>query len=146
MAPSLEPTADSAIEKVIDGSTSMILYWAAKAENTKAGEGVRATASATEVHKIGFRTLDSNMGCLTELLDGVGIGQDKITLEKGILHVISTLALDRRSLAISADVEQWSPSQDRGEVAQFHTMPASSYSHYTNFGDLNTNSQRMCLY
>ena len=113
---------DIAIKRVIDEGLSLLLYWSAKAKNTKELASIRATASADEVHRVGFKTLDSNQGVLAEMCPGIGIGADKISMEKDHARMMHFLRSDARAVAISIDVESWSPSQDREMVRHFHKM------------------------
>lgn len=59
------------------------------------------------------------------MCEGVAIGSDKISMEKDFARMMRLLASDPRACALSINVEQWSPSQDRGDVNEFHSMLAT---------------------
>ena len=55
----------------------------------------------------------------------VAIGSDKISMGRDFSPMMRVLASDPGACALSINVEQWSPSQDRGDVNEFHSMLAT---------------------
>ena len=55
----------------------------------------------------------------------IGSANDKISMGRDFSPMMRVLASDPGACAISIKVEQWSPSQDRGDVNEFHSMLAT---------------------
>ena len=75
------------------------------------------------MHRLAFRNIDSNQGALVD----VELQSDltKISMGRDFSPMMRVLASDPGACAISINVEQWSPSQDRGDVNEFHSMLAT---------------------
>ncbi len=83
-----------AIDKVIDGSVSMDLHRAARAEKTKEGTFVRATASADEVLR---SWVSETLIPIKEQYWSICAkerGSDKISVEQDFAHIMQILASD----------------------------------------------------